>query len=125
MGKYSTPNLFKSIRHALRGLLLSVKSQRNFRLDIGISVLTIILSILLKFSIVEMSILLLVIALVLFAELINTVFEFIIDAYFGCKFSILAKMAKDISAGAVFITAMIAVIIGILLFAPKIIAQLH
>ena len=55
----------------------------------------------------------------LFAELMNTVIEFVVDAYFGNKYSILAKMAKDISAGAVFICAIISTMIGILLFLPR------
>jgi diacylglycerol kinase len=72
-----------------------------------------------------MAILVLVIGFILYAELLNTVIEFVVDAYFGHKYSILAKMAKDISAGAVLLSAITAIIVGILLFLPKIIALLH
>ncbi|MCK7516078.1 MAG: diacylglycerol kinase family protein [Desulfobacterales bacterium] len=102
--------------------MLALKSQRNFRADIFIGTIVIILALILKLGFVEMAILVLVIGFMLFAELMNTVVEFIVDAYFGNKYSILAKMAKDISAGAVFLTAITSAIVGILIFAPKIIS---
>ncbi|EKE04312.1 MAG: hypothetical protein ACD_20C00086G0002 [uncultured bacterium] len=121
MTKYKSSNIFVSFRFAIRGILLALKSQRNFRADLIIATGVIIAANLLKLPTVEVAILVLMIGFMLFAELINTVIEFVIDAYFGNKFSILAKMAKDISAGAVFISAVTAITIGILIFWPKLI----
>lgn len=120
MSKYKAGNILTSFSFALRGLMLALKSQRNFRADIIIGFIVIAAAIWLKISRIEISILVLIIGLTMFAELTNTVIEFIIDAYFGNKYSILAKMAKDISACAVMLCAGISIIIGILIFWPKI-----
>src|SRR3989339_1890644 len=112
MTKYKASNIFISLKFAIRGLMLALKSQRNFRADLFIGTGVIIAAILLELSTVELAILVLTIGFMLFAELINTVIEFVIDAYFGNKYSILAKMAKDASAGAVLISALAALIIG-------------
>lgn len=121
MSKYKAQNFLASMQFAVRGLLLSLKSQRNFRIDVIIGTIALIVAYYLEFQVQEFAILVLTIGLVLIAEMFNTVIEFVVDAYFGHKYSILAKMAKDISAGAVFVSAIMAVIIGILLFLPKII----
>ncbi len=120
MSKYKSSSALTSLRFAIRGIAIAVKSQRNFQFDIAMALSAIITATLLKFSGTEMCILLLTIGFVLFAELTNTVIEFVVDAYFGNKYSILAKMSKDISAGAVLLCAIISVMIGFLLFFPKI-----
>lgn len=125
MSKYSSSNIFTSLKYALRGLLLSVKSQRNFRTDLIAGTVAVILAMFLDFSMIEMAILVLTIGFMLFAELINTVIEFVVDAYFGHKYSILAKMSKDIAAGAVLLVAVMSTIIGVLLFAPKILILIN
>ncbi len=120
MSKYKAPNLLVSFAFALRGIAISLKSQRNFRADLLIGVLVMILAFYFQLKSIEIALLVLTIGFMLFAELINTVVEFTVDAYFGNKYSILAKMAKDISAGAVLISALTAVIVGLILFLPKI-----
>ena len=120
MSKYRNKTTFSSFRYAIRGLLLAVKSQRNFRMGIFMGLTAIIATILLKFNFIETAIIILTIGFVLFAELINTVIEFIVDAYFGNNHSEIAGMSKDIAAGTVFLSVVIAAIIGGLLFFPKI-----
>lgn len=121
MSKYKNSNIFSSLTYAYRGIAIALKSQRNFRFDFIFGILMFIIAVLLKFSAVELAILVFTINAVLFAELINTVIEFVIDAYYGNRYSIIAKMSKDIAAGAVLLTAISAIIIGMLLFLPKII----
>jgi len=120
MSKYKAGGVFESMGFALRGIFISLKSQLNFRVEVIIAIMGIILAFYLRFTYVELAIYVFTVALMLFAEMMNTVNEFIIDAYFGNKYSVLAKMGKDICAGAVFLTASLSVIIGFLLFAPKI-----
>jgi diacylglycerol kinase len=120
MSKYKAGNILTSFNFAFRGLMLALKSQRNFRADIIIGIIVLIAALWLKITRVEIAILVLIIGLTMFAELVNTVIEFIVDAYFGNKYSILAKMAKDISACAVMLCAGISVIIGILIFWPRV-----
>lgn len=125
MSKYKASNIFVSFKFALRGIMLAVKSQRNFRTDLIIGAVVLIAAVLLELSTIDIALLVLTIGFMLFAELINTVIEFVIDAYFGNKYSILAKMAKDISAGAVFISALTSIAVGLLIFWPKLINLLH
>ena len=120
MSKYKASGVFESMGFALRGIFISLKSQLNFRVEVVIGIMGLILAFYLKFNYVELAIYVFTVALMLFAEMMNTVNEFIIDAYFGNKYSLLAKMGKDICAGAVFLISFLSVIIGMLLFAPKI-----
>ena len=120
MSKYKANSVFESMGFALRGIFITLKSQLNFRIEVIIAIMGFMAALYLRFTYVELAILVFTVALMLFAETMNTVNEFIIDAYFGNKYSMLAKMGKDICAGAVFITSFLSVIIGILLFAPKI-----
>ena len=120
MSKYKANGVFESMGFALRGIFISLKSQLNFRVEVVIAIMGLILAFYLRFTYVELAIYVFTVALMLFAEMMNTVNEFIIDAYFGNKYSVLAKMGKDICAGAVFLISFLSVIIGMLLFAPKI-----
>src|ERR1035437_4683864 len=98
MSKYKAGNIISSFQFAIRGLNLAFKSQRNYRLDLFVGIAVLIAAVMLKFKNIELAMLVLTIGFMLFAELINTVIEFVVDAYFGNKYSILAKMAKDTSA---------------------------
>jgi len=120
MSKYKANGVFESMGFALRGIFISLKSQLNFRVEVAIAIMGLILAFYLRFTYVELAIYVFTVALMLFAEMMNTVNEFIIDAYFGNKYSVLAKMGKDICAGAVYLISFLSVIIGLLLFAPKI-----
>jgi diacylglycerol kinase len=120
MSKFKTKTIFSSITYAYRGIAIALKSQKNFRFDIIFGIIVLIFAVFLKFSRIEFVLLIMSINAVLFAELINTVIEFVIDAYYGNRYSIIAKMSKDIAAGAVLITAICATSIGLLLFVPKI-----
>jgi len=120
MSKYKASGVFESMGFALRGIFISLKSQLNFRVEVAIAIMGLILAFYLRFTYVELAIYVFTVALMLFAEMMNTVNEFIIDAYFGNKYSVLAKMGKDICAGAVYLISFLSVIIGLLLFAPKI-----
>ena len=121
MSKYKNSSIFQSLGHAYRGLALALKSQRNFRFDFMFGLFVLAVAIFLDFSLIELAILVLTVNAVLFAELINTVIEFVVDAYYGNRYSPVAKMSKDIAAGAVLITSVSAIIIGLLLFMPRII----
>ena len=117
MSKYSEKsNYANSIRYANKGLRAAVKSQKNFRFQLLISVLVIIFAFFLKFNKIEFCITVFAIGLVLVAELINSAIEFSLDAYFHNKKNTLVGLAKDMSAGAVLIATITAVIIGSILF---------
>jgi diacylglycerol kinase (ATP) len=120
MSKYKANSLFESIKFAVTGLLWAIKSQRNIRIEIFLGMVAIIVGVFLNFSMLEFAVLLITVSFVLMAELLNTIVEFIVDAYFGNKYSTLAKMSKDIAAGLVLMCAALSSVVGFLLFAPKI-----
>lgn len=110
----------KSMGHALDGIEYTTNHERNFKIEIIFAVLVTIASFILKVSIIEWAILMLVIGNVLALEMINTAIERCVDLVTK-EYRELAKASKDIAAGAVLIMSMFSVIIGIVIFLPKII----
>jgi diacylglycerol kinase len=111
--------LAESIGYALEGLKFAFIEGRNFKIQIGFGVLTIILGFVLKISPAEWAGLVAIISMVLILELINTTIETVVDMV-SLKFHPLAKIAKDVAAGAVLVAAIASVAIGALIFLPKI-----
>ena len=121
MTRFKSSGVRESIQNAIRGLNLAISSQRNFRIEIFIAIIVLVLAILLKFSVTDICILILMITIVLISELLNSVIEFTLDAVYKNNYSKLVGMAKDISAGMVLLVAIISVIVGILLFGSNLI----
>ena len=121
MSKYSEKNFMKSFGYALRGLKLAIKSQKNFRRQIILAVIALSLGFVLHFSLTEFCIIILIIGMVLFAELFNSVVEFMLDAVYKNNYSKIVEMAKDMAAGSVCIVSACAVIVGGMLFINKLI----
>ena len=112
-----------SFRNALIGAKTAFKSQNNLRVHVGFGLFVILTAIFLKVSIIEWSILLLSILSVIVSEVFNTAIEFTVDL-FGTDYNLQAKKAKDVSAAGVLITALFAIIIGVIIFLPKLLALL-
>lgn len=121
MSKYKAPGFAGTYRNALKGVRIALKSEKNVRVHFIIALLVTTTGIILKFSPLEFSILLIAIAIVMIAEMVNSAIEFSLDAIFHNRYSKLVGMAKDIAAGAVMIATFISISIGILLFGSKII----
>lgn len=112
-------SFLESMGHALDGIEYTASHERNFRIETIMAILVSIMGFLLKISLIEWSILVLTIAMVLSLEIINTAIERSVDLVTK-DYKELAKIAKDASAGAVLVMSMFSVIIGILIFLPKI-----
>jgi len=108
-------NLIESFNCAIEGFVYVMKSQRNMRIHFMLGIFVFILGIILDFTRIELICLGSVITMVLFAEMINTVVEHTIDLI-SDAFHPLARIIKDVSAGAVLLTAIAAGISGYLLF---------
>lgn len=106
-----------SFGYALEGLKYTIVTQRNMRAHFLVSLIVLLLGLYLPLNKVEVLILFLCIAMVLFAELINTVMETIVDMVTQ-EYHPLAKVAKDVAAGAVLLTVGLAIIVGISIFYP-------
>lgn len=112
-------NLLNSFKYAIEGIKSAFKSERNMKVHFLMIILVCLLGIILKLSKLEWFICLILMSLVLSAELFNTALEIVVDMICKEK-NAQAKLAKDISAGAVLIIAIAAFIIGLYIFIPKI-----
>lgn len=110
----------ESVGHALDGIEYTVSHERNFRIEIVFAILVTIASFILKVSLLEWCLLILIIGMVLALEMVNTAMERCVDLVTK-DYKELAKNAKDIAAGAVFIMSLFAIVLGVLIFLPKII----
>lgn len=119
VSKYKAPGFAGTVKNAFKGVRLALKSEKNIRVHFVIAFIVILLSFWLKFNTVEFILLLIAIATVIIAEMVNSAIEFTLDAIFHNRYSKLVGMAKDIAAGAVMIATVISITIGILLFGSK------
>ncbi len=120
MKKFQSKSFIKSASHAFDGLYLAFRSQRNFRKHLYIASAILLAAILLKVSILAFCILLLCNSLVLVMELINSVFEFALDAYYKNKYSRLVKFAKDMGAASVLLMAVTSMIAAFFILGDRI-----
>lgn len=111
----SIKRLVKSFKYALRGVLKTVKTEQNMRIHLVAANLIIAFARFFGISKAEWAMLFLSIGFVIFAEFINTALENLADAVTK-EYNEFIKYAKDASAGAVIVSAITAVLVGIALF---------
>ena len=104
----------KSVRYALDGLFSALKTERNLRIHIVALFIAVALGLYLKLSIMRWGIIILVIGFVLVAELFNTAIERLCDETANGQQKKLIKKAKDVAAAGVLLSAITALIIGVL-----------
>lgn len=124
MSKFKAQGFGNTFKNARKGMRLVLKSEINIRVHFIAAVFVLLLGIILEFSPLKISVILLAIGLVVSAEMLNSAIEFALDAIFHNKYSKMVGMAKDISAGAVMFVTIIAIIIGALIFIPELLALL-
>lgn len=110
----------KSVGHAMDGIHYTVSKERNFKIEIGMAFMVSVMGFVLKVSLMEWAVLVLTMAMVLALEMVNTAIERCVDLVTK-DYRELAKIAKDVSAGAVLVMSLFSVVIGIVIFLPKII----
>ncbi len=108
-------NIVESFNAAIEGFLYVVKTQRNMRIHFLLALMILLLGIYLNFTRTELMILLLTCSSVLIIEMVNTAMEIIMD-YVESSHSAWVKVVKDITAGAVLVASINAVIVGYFLF---------
>lgn len=110
--------LFRSFGYAFKGIAYTTKTQLNFRIHLGVTAVAVLLGICLRISVSEWQWIALCIALVLVCEIFNTMIETLVDLV-SPGYNEKAGHIKDMSAGAVVIAALFALITGIIIFLPK------
>lgn len=113
-------NFIDAWKKALSGIWYAVKTQRNIKVQLSIAVVVIICAIIFKLNITECMFLTFATMLVIVTEMVNTAIEEAVNLSTK-EFHPIAKIAKDVAAGAVVLAALNAVIIAIFIFVSKII----
>ncbi len=112
--------LLKSFYYAFNGIKICFASEINFKIHLAAAITAVALGFVLNISLFEWVAIIFCIALVASIEMINTAIEKLCNVvYEGINPKI--KMVKDIAAGAVLLTAIGSLIIGCIIFVPKII----
>jgi diacylglycerol kinase (ATP) len=114
-----SPSVLQSFNFAFEGIIHVLRTQRNMRIHFAIAVAVLIAALAVGVRRLELVALLIAISFVLIAEMLNTALEAGIDVA-TTSFDPLAKLAKDISAGAVLIATVNAVAVGYLVFVERI-----
>ena len=112
-----------SFRHAFRGWGHVLKTQQNAWIHSLIASLVIVMGLWLELAAREWAILVLTIAMVFTAEFINTAIEAVVDLA-SPAYHPLAKVGKDVGAGAVLVAALAAILVGLLILGPPLWARL-
>lgn len=108
-----------SFSYALLGLSTAFRTQLNFRIHIIAMIIVSVLTWYFRITGPELLTLIFTVTLVIFAEMINTSLEYLGNAV-TLKYNQEIKNAKDVSSGAVLITAIMSVIVGLIIFIPKV-----
>jgi diacylglycerol kinase (ATP) len=104
-----------SFRYAFEGILYAVRTQRNFRIHLVAAAIILICGAILRIARTEFLLLLITISMVIICELLNTAIERAVDTA-TLEYHPIAKIAKDVAAGAVLISAINSILVGILIF---------
>lgn len=109
----------RSFLFAFQGMSYVVRTQRNARVHVAITCLVIVAGIYFRLTAVEWAVLALTIGTVFSAEMINTVAELAVDLLTE-QYHPMAKVAKDVGAGAVLVAAIAAIGVGLAIFGPRV-----
>jgi diacylglycerol kinase len=116
--RHTVNGFFRSFGYAFEGIAYVVRTQRNMRVHLVIAGLVVVAGILLRVTAVEWAIIALTMGVVFASEMVNTVAELAVDLLTE-EYHPMAKVAKDVSAAAVLVTAVAAVAVGVAIFGPR------
>lgn len=119
MARIRAKNLLYSFKYAIEGIGYTLKTQRNMRIHTVAGMLAFLVGIYLHLSRFELALLVIVSSMVVVAEMFNTSVESAIDLYSRQRHP-LAKIAKDVAAAAVLVSAISSFIVGLLILGPPI-----
>ena len=118
--KWKNRDLVSSLEFALTGILTAFKEERNMRKHAVTALIVVLAGFVFQVSRIEWLFLLLSIFMVVAFEIINSAIKNVVDLASHYHFSMLAKKAKDMAAGAVLMVSLLAAVIGALIFLPRI-----
>ena len=113
--KMKNDNFFEAWGNATNGIIYSATTQRNIRIQLVLAVIVMVLSLFYGLNTAEFLCLLFAVVMVIFAELINTAIETVVDLFVDV-YHPKAKISKDVAAGAVVLAACNALVVGYFIF---------
>jgi len=116
--KFAARSRFGSFKFAFHGLSSLIKNEHNARIHLIAALIAVIVGIILKISLTEWCILTIVIGLVFITELLNTSLENLADIV-DPEWNAAIRKTKNYAAAAVLISAIVSVIVGALIFIPR------
>ena len=117
-------SFWASLHDAVCGVVYALASQRNMKIHLIAALLVVAAGLFLGLNRVEWSVIILTVTAVWAAEIMNTSLEKVVDLL-SPQYNVVAGRAKNISAAAVLVTALGAVLVGIMIFGPRIIQWLE
>lgn len=116
-------NRIQSFQYAFEGIWHTLKTQRNAQIHVAIALVIFAAGLALRLSLTEWAIIALTTGFVISTEMLNTATESAMD-YVNADFHPHIKIVKDVAAGAVLIAALTAVVVGLLIFGPRLLPVL-
>ena len=110
---------WRGFGYAFEGIFYTLRTQRNMLVHLALGLAAVGLALWLGLSGPEWAGLLVMMALVYCLEMLNTVVEAVVDLVTDHRYHPLAKVAKDVAAGAVLVASLFAVLVGAILFLPR------
>lgn len=117
--KSKVSEIINSFNYAVEGIIYTLQKERNMKIHFLIAFTVLLFSLFFNFTRIEFLMLFFTISLVMITEMINTAIEKVVDLYTG-EYHPLAKIAKDVAAGAVLIASINAIIVAYLLFFDRV-----
>lgn len=115
-------HLIQAMGHALDGIKQVLREERNMRFHVCAAIVACLVAAFLRISAMEWLWILLAIFVVFTAEFLNTVTEAVTDLLVNHHYDLNVKKAKDVAAGGVLISAIFAVLVGLIIFVPRLLA---
>lgn len=122
--RFKAHSLFASFKYAASGIYFCLRTQRNMRIHVVAGFLAMGLGLWLRVPLVNLAIVAVVSSLVVTMEMLNTAIESAVDLYTHRRHP-LAKIAKDVAAAAVLISAINAVLVGVMILGPWLYARIQ
>lgn len=110
--------LRNSFRYAIQGCLDALRSERNMRIHFLIAFVAIAFGIFVHLPLYKFALIIMMIGTVIVLEMLNTVAEYLVDLIVGETQDERARIIKDIAAGTVLVSAVIAIIVGVMIYLP-------
>ena len=110
--------LINSFRHATEGIINTATVETNLQIHITVMICVVLMGLMVGLTMFEWIICIILFGLVISAELFNTALEETLD-YINEEYNEKIRFIKDASAGAVLVTAIVSIIVGLIIFIPK------